>query len=239
MPNVEPGPVTPQPPVFAEGDFCLTTRRIVLISPFPARLQSLVTELMSRCYDVLLFHNEDESLLPHLDNDLIIADRSYEGLDSAANGTADRSGWLILIGENARPPAEAASLVWPCPVGEALAKIESLVVESKPAAVAAPGHPELLRFKNLEMDLKRFLLYKDGRRLDLTKTEFDLLKLLLASAGVLSRQEIMESIWGDGYFGGSNSIDVHIKSLRQKLGDDPKQPIYIVTVRGVGYRIAE
>jgi len=227
------------PLAFAEGDFCLTTRKIVLISPFPARLQGLVAELTSRCYDVLMFHHENESLLPHLDNDLIIVDKTVELPESAQAGSESRPGWLYLIPEGATPPAAGASLVWPCPVGEALEKIETLVVQSKPAAAPAPGRPDVIRFKNLEMDLKRFLLYKDGKRLDLTKTEFDLLRLLIASEGVLTRQEIMESIWGDSYFGGSNSIDVHIKSLRQKLGDDPKQPLYIVTVRGVGYRIAE
>nr|WP_240464281.1 response regulator transcription factor [Paenibacillus apiarius] len=99
---------------------------------------------------------------------------------------------------------------------------------------------EQLRFKDVVVDLKRFIVLKAGTKIDLTRTEFDLLKgLLLRGGGVMTRQEIMEFVWGENYFGGSNSVDVHIKSLRQKLGDAPKNPKYIVTVRGIGYRIAD
>ena len=108
--------------------------------------------------------------------------------------------------------------------------------EAEPAAAEADGQ---LRMKDIIVDVRRMSVHLAGRRIELTKTEFDLLTTLIRSGGaVLTRQEMMEQVWGENYFGGSNSIDVHIKSLRQKLGDDPRSPRYIVTVRGVGYLLA-
>ncbi|WP_027094257.1 winged helix-turn-helix domain-containing protein [Cohnella thermotolerans] len=222
---------------FMEGAFCDTTRRIVVISPFPAQLQQLVSELMARCYDVLMFHHAKEPILPLLQNDLIIVDQTWGTEDRLPFEASATSEFLYLVGDKTTAiPADGHTLVWPSGLEEAVAKIEELAGQSKPSA---PESAERLRLKDIEIDVKRMLVFKGGARVDLTKTEYDLLLVLLTSEGVLTRQAIMEAIWGDSYFGGSNSIDVHIKSLRQKLGDDPKNPSYIATVRGVGYRIAE
>jgi DNA-binding response OmpR family regulator len=72
----------------------------------------------------------------------------------------------------------------------------------------------------------------------LTRTEFDLLAALSARPGaVLSRRQLLESVWGDKWVGNDNIIDVHVGHLRRKLGDDPSLPRYVMTVRGVGYRM--
>jgi Transcriptional regulatory protein, C terminal len=224
-------------PIFAEGTFCDTTRRIVLISPFPVRLQELANALMARCYDVLVFHNAKEPILPLLENDLIIVDRTWGADEDTAKAVASGSDCLFLVGASA-PALEGHTLVWPSGIEEAVATIAELAGKSRPAS--SESSAERLKFKDVEMDVKRMIVQLGGAKIDLTKTEFDLLRVLLSSDGsVLTRQAIMESIWGDAYFGGSNSIDVHIKSLRQKLGDDPKRPAYIATVRGVGYRKGE
>jgi DNA-binding response OmpR family regulator len=85
----------------------------------------------------------------------------------------------------------------------------------------------------------------DGREVDLegapimlTRTEFDVLAALSARPGaVLSRRQLLESVWGDTWVGSDNIVDVHVGHLRRKLGDDPAQPKYVTTVRGVGYRM--
>jgi len=226
-----------------EGAFCDTTRRIVIISPYPAHLQDLVSELMARCYDVLLFRHTKEQALPQLSTDLVIVDHTW-GIDMEVPvDSAASAEFLYLIGD--RPPSplppESATLPWPSSLDSAVRKIEELAQKDKPAdtSTGSSVQSERLHFKDIEIDPKRMLVWRGGSRIDLTKTEYDLLLLLLSSEGVQSRQDILEAIWGDGYFGGSNSIDVHIKSLRHKLGDDPKQPRYIATVRGVGYRMAD
>ncbi|GIO13809.1 hypothetical protein J19TS2_33640 [Cohnella xylanilytica] len=242
MQNVEqPNRALTAAPPFPEGAFCDTTRRIVVISPFPALLQDLVSELMARCYDVLMFHHAKEPILPLLQNDLLIVDRTWgTDADEPIEAVAS-SDCLFLVGDRTPAPLpEGNALVWPSDLGTAIAKIEELAGQSKPTGEdSASGASDRLRFKDVEMDLKRMIVLKSGSKVDLTKTEYDLLRVLLSADGVMTRQDIMEAIWGDGYFGGSNSIDVHIKSLRHKLGDDPKRPAYIATVRGVGYRLAE
>ncbi|WP_219838294.1 response regulator transcription factor [Paenibacillus sp. R14(2021)] len=224
--------------LFPEGEFCSQTKRVVVVSPFPARLQALVSELMARCYDVLMFHSAKDPILAMLQYDLIVVDMTW-GTDEELSAEAAAAESLYLIGDKSISPMPAGHVMnWPSELEPAVARIQELADRSKPAASSEAG-ADRLRFKDVEIDLKRMIVLHRGSKIELTKTEYDLLRVLLASDGVMTRQAIMEAIWGDGYFGGSNSIDVHIRSLRQKLGDDPKRPAYITTVRGVGYRIGE
>ncbi len=80
----------------------------------------------------------------------------------------------------------------------------------------------------------------DGRLLDLTPKEFELLKTLAENAGiVLERDRLLEKVWGYAFAGATRTLDVHIRRLRQKIGDDPQNPRYIETVHGLGYRFKE
>ncbi|MDX1620774.1 MAG: response regulator transcription factor [Nitriliruptorales bacterium] len=79
--------------------------------------------------------------------------------------------------------------------------------------------------------------YQGGDELELTPTEFDLLVVLLQRAGdAVPRDRIMTEVWGKNWYGSSKTLDMHISALRKKLDDDPSQPRYISTVRGVGFR---
>lgn len=219
-----------------EGEFCDSTRRIIIISPFPAALRHLMMALTVRCYDVLLFHHEKDPMLPMLQGDLLIVDRTKGPIEVSPAVAGKMQAQLSLISDEAG--AAGDSLAWPCPVETVLLKIEELA--SRSTTFHFTKDADQLQCKDVVVDLRRMTVQRGGERVELTKTEFDLLRSLLQAAGkVLSRQELLEQVWGDGYFGGSNSVDVHIKSLRQKLGDDPKQPQYISTVRGVGYRMAD
>lgn len=220
-----------------EGAFCETTKRIVIISPFPAAIRSLVLALTIRCYDVLVFHHEHDPALSAIQSDVLIIDRT-KAVAVESKISASRKAVLLLVGSAAEVVQdEHERLVWPSPIQTVLDKIENMAARLD--AATSPG-PDLLKYKDVAVDLKRVTVHKSGHKIDLTKTEFGLFKLLLSVGGaVLTRQEIMQELWGDQYFGGSNSVDVHIKSLRQKLDDDPKNPYYITTVRGVGYRIAD
>ncbi len=81
---------------------------------------------------------------------------------------------------------------------------------------------------------------RGGQRIDLTKTEYDLLLHFISSDGsVLTRESLLDTVWGLQFYGGSNLVDAHIKSLRKKLKDSAVAPKYIVTVRGAGYRLAD
>jgi two-component system, OmpR family, response regulator RegX3 len=79
----------------------------------------------------------------------------------------------------------------------------------------------------------------DGQELELTRKEFELLELLLREAGsVVSRERLLDEVWDVNWFGSTKTLDVHVSSLRRKLGDDSAAPRYIHTVRGVGFRFA-
>ncbi len=80
---------------------------------------------------------------------------------------------------------------------------------------------------------------KGGEPVDLAAKEFDLLNMLMANAGQVSkREDIMDEVWDPHWFGPTKTLDVHISWLRKKLEDDPSEPRYITTVRGVGFRFA-
>lgn len=92
----------------------------------------------------------------------------------------------------------------------------------------------------LLLDRKRRLFFVDGKEVELTPKEFDLLALLMSDPGrPYARETLLEKVWGYQYFGGSRTLDVHVRRLRQKIGDDPQKPRFIETVHGVGYRFKE
>ena len=78
-----------------------------------------------------------------------------------------------------------------------------------------------------------------GEEVDLTRKEFELLELLIREAGsVISRERLIDEVWDTNWFGSTKTLDVHVSSLRRKLGDDSQNPRFIHTVRGVGFRFA-
>ena len=94
-----------------------------------------------------------------------------------------------------------------------------------------------LEFRELVIDVNERRTYKAGKEVELTHTEFDLLTFLASNAGkVLSREKILNSIWGYEYPIETRVIDVHIRNLRRKIETQPSRPYYILAVPGIGYR---
>jgi two-component system alkaline phosphatase synthesis response regulator PhoP len=94
-----------------------------------------------------------------------------------------------------------------------------------------------LEFRDLVIDVNERRTYKGGKEVELTHTEFDLLTFLASNAGkVLSREKILNSIWGYEYPIETRVIDVHIRNLRRKIESVPSRPYYILAVPGIGYR---
>ena len=95
-----------------------------------------------------------------------------------------------------------------------------------------------LQFGDLEIVPEEGVVRRGGREVHLTKTEFRLLVELASSPGrVLSREVLLERVWGYGYFGDGRLVDVHVRRLRTKVETDPANPRHVVTVRGLGYKI--
>ncbi|PZD93176.1 transcriptional regulator [Paenibacillus sambharensis] len=235
---------------------CSQTKRIAVVSPVPDRMYDLIREISANCFDVMVFRKL-ESLTesgPAIDMYLFdfvtedvygdygnikafvshpdIAARSIYLADRGAlNGSADggeRTGEQVIA--------------WPCPVSEAMYAIFRMLTkqETLKSTVSAGSDPSIIMYKDLKVDAKRMSVYRGDDRIELTKTEYEvLLYLLEADGAVLTRDEIMQRICGSSFVGGSNVIDVHVRSLRKKLGDKAVSSKYIVTMRGAGYRMAD
>ena len=91
----------------------------------------------------------------------------------------------------------------------------------------------------IKLDRSSRTVTKEGAPIELAAREFDLLQILMVNAGeALRREDIMEQVWDEHWFGSTKTLDVHISWLRKKLEDDPSAPRYITTIRGVGFRFA-
>ena len=121
----------------------------------------------------------------------------------------------------------------PFSVRELAARVKSLL---RRVAPQQESEPQSLRAGDIMIDITNYEAFKGGEKLSLTLKEFELLKVLVLSRGkVLTRDFLLDRIWGYEYYGETSTVDVHIRHLRQKLGEEP----YIETVRGVGYRFVD
>ncbi|WP_195573998.1 response regulator YycF [Paenibacillus sp. 1001270B_150601_E10] len=93
-----------------------------------------------------------------------------------------------------------------------------------------------IRLHELLIDTDMYIVYKNGEALDLTHREFELLHYLVRHSGkVMTREHLLQAVWGYEYFGDVRTVDVTIRRLREKIEDDPSKPEYIITRRGLGY----
>lgn len=116
---------------------------------------------------------------------------------------------------------------------EVIARIRAILRRSKPDDRHAPP----VRIGELEVDPSARRAIFRGKELELRRKEFDLLERLVRDSGhVITREDLIADVWDVNWFGSTKTLDVHIGWLRKKLGDDPANPRYIHTVRGVGFR---
>ena len=115
--------------------------------------------------------------------------------------------------------------------------LDALRAELRRARPLGPAHAHLL-FGDLEVVPDEGKVNLAGQEVHLTKTEFRLLCELAQNPGrVFSREELLDKVWGYGYFGDGRLVDVHVRRLRTKVEADPANPRHVVTVRGLGYRL--
>ena len=125
----------------------------------------------------------------------------------------------------------------PVGIAELAARVRALLRRSRMAATNQ--RPTTFKVANVVLDTEAHRVTVGERDVALTRREFDLLQLLMANAGrALSRQEILDSVWGTAWFGDENVVEVFTRQLRRKIEADPDRPQLIETVRGVGYRFA-
>ncbi len=119
---------------------------------------------------------------------------------------------------------------------ELIARIKANIRRTSPQDGTEEDVEDIKDFGNLQLDMNRYEIRKNGETLDLTLREFELLKYLAERENrVFSREQLLEEVWGYEYYGDIRTVDVTVRRLREKLEDDPSDPKYIVTKRGIGY----
>src|SRR3954468_6651553 len=127
----------------------------------------------------------------------------------------------------------------PFSVREFRSRVKAALRRGKMAAPGLAGD-EPIRTGELEIDFERRSTMLRGGPVELTYVEFEILSALAAAPGrVFTRETLLEQIWGNSPYRDPRTVDVHIRHLREKLESDPKQPSYLFTVRGVGYRFRD
>jgi DNA-binding response OmpR family regulator len=128
-------------------------------------------------------------------------------------------------------------VVKPFSSAEVIARIRAVLRRAGRGPDDAPLEPFALDGLRVDHGARRVTL--DGDEVELTRKEFDLLARLVRDAGrVVSREDLMADVWDENWFGSTKTLDVHMGFLRRKLGDDPAEPRFVHTVRGVGFRFA-
>jgi len=222
-------------------------QRLLVIDDDP-KLGGLLREYLgARGYQVELAADGPRGLERHAqgDVDLIILDVMMPGMDglevlrqlratartpvvmlTARGDDVDRIIGLELGADDYLPK--------PFNPRELLARVSAVLRRGAPA----PAPVVALSASGIRLDPERREVQVDGQPVDLTTTEFELLRALLAAAGrIIPRERLMELARGQEWAAFDRSVDVHISHLRRKLGDDPKAPRLIKTIRGVGYLV--
>ncbi len=125
---------------------------------------------------------------------------------------------------------------------ELVARVRAVLRRATPSPAVETGttRPQVITVGDLTLDLGRREARLAAHRIELTTVQFDLLTVLAQHPGqVFTRMQLLDAVQGEAFEGYERTIDAHIKNLRRALGDDPRDPRYILTVRGVGYKLAE
>ncbi|OMC00775.1 DNA-binding response regulator [Mycobacterium sp. NS-7484] len=213
-----------------------------------AALAAVVGSYLAReHFDVTLAHDGSEAvrLAREVDPDVVVLDLGLPGIDGVEACRQLRTfsdAYVVMLTARDTEMDTIVGLAVgaddymtkPFSPRELVARIRAMLRRPRTGAGPVDGRV----FGALRIDVDGRQVFLDDEPIMLTRTEFDVLAALSARPGVaLTRRQILESVWEPSYVGNEHLVDVHIGHLRRKLGDDPADPLYVITVRGVGYRM--
>lgn len=207
--------------------------------------EALRRGLQARGYDVLTAGNGETALdvLAGASVDVVVLDLGLPGIDGhevirRLRSFSDVPVVVLSVRESQSEKVTALDagaddyVVKPFGMDELLARMRAALRRARPEE----ARPKL-RFSDLEIDLARQLVHLGSERVHLTPTEYKLLEALATNAGkLLTHSWLLRRVWGPAYDRESHYVRVYVQQLRQKLGDDPGHPRYIITEPGLGYR---
>jgi DNA-binding response OmpR family regulator len=188
------------------------------------------------------------ALARELDPDVIVLDLMLPGIDgieACRQIRAFSDAYIVMLTARVEEIDRIVGLstgaddyvTKPFSPGELMARVRAMLRRPRASREQAGG---VRRFGELEIDPAAREVRRGGEPVELTKIEFDLLDALSGDPRVVfSRERLLERVWGAEWFGDDHVVDVHIANVRAKLGDDPRAPRYLRTIRGVGYRMGD
>ena len=225
-------------------------RTILMVEDEPSITAPLSEALEREGFDSAVARTAAEgvSLAGDLDPDLVLLDVMLpdgSGYDVCRELRRDSEVPIIMLTARGEETDRIVGLevgaddyvLKPFSARELVARIRAVLRRARQPELAAGDDP--LEIGDLRLDPARHEVTHTGSPVELTRKEFELLRLLMQNAGaVVSREQLIEDIWDVNWFGPTKTLDVHVSALRKKLGDDPAAPRYVHTVRGVGFRFA-
>lgn len=123
---------------------------------------------------------------------------------------------------------------------EVLARIKAQIRRTTKYSSISIYSNSILKFADIVINLDNYSVYKNNNKIELTNKEFEILRLLVENPNkVYTKSQIYSSVWNEAYINDENAVNVHISRLRNKIEDDSKNPKYIITVWGIGYRVGD
>jgi DNA-binding response OmpR family regulator len=221
--------------------------KILVVEDEPAMVAGLRDNFEFEGYDVITAQDGIEGLQRALEEspDLVVLDvmmPRMSGLEVCKQLRAKRASLpIIMLTARGQEIDKVVGLelgaddyvTKPFSIRELLARVKSVLRRT----AVVPKDKEQHSFADVQVDLRRCRVVRSGKALDISSKEFDLLKYFICHPGeTLSRDRLLEDVWGYENYPTTRTVDTHLVRLRQKLEPDPEQPQYFLTVHGTGYR---
>ena len=225
--------------------------RILIVEDEPALAESVQYSLSREGFDVEVAADGEKALERFRASapDLMVLDLMLprlSGLDVCRIVRGESSVPIVIVTAKDGEADKVAGLelgaddyvTKPFSMRELISRVRALL---RRAGMAAQPEPvEVLRGGSVELDVGRHEAKVGGEPMSLPPKEFELLEAFLRRKGrLLTRDFLIEEVWGADYYGDTRTLDVHVKRLRQKIESDPHQPSHLLTVRGLGYRFVD
>jgi Response regulators consisting of a CheY-like receiver domain and a winged-helix DNA-binding domain len=225
-------------------------KQILIIDDEPMIVESVSYNLKQEGYEVLTALDGETGLqlAQTKDIDLILLDLMLPGMNgmeicrqirqqssvpiimlTAKEGEIDRVLGLELGADD--------YVTKPFSMRELLARVKTVLKRTVPTAPGMAEIPKVIKIGELQIDLLGHEVTVRNQVINLSSKEYEMLRIMASHPGqVLSREQLLNLVWGNDFYGDSRTVDVHIRWLREKIESDPGEPEYILTVRGVGYK---